>query len=143
MSHKSPKIEALLARFEEKPGFHRHYIGFFHCFNVQLYYEAHDVLEAVWLPIRREPPANYYKGLIQMAGAFVHLQKERLGPSARLFALALVNFEPFPAHHSGIVLDDIRKLCRDYRQAIVDSGETVNPWTTETAPRLALPSLPV
>jgi predicted metal-dependent hydrolase len=139
MSHKSPKIDALLSSFEEKPGFHRHYIGFFHCFNAQLYYEAHDVLEAVWLPIRREPAANFYKGLIQMAGAFVHLQKQRLGPAERLFALALVNFEAYPTCHFGVDLDDIRKICRNYRQSILDSHETVNPWTKQTAPQLALP----
>jgi uncharacterized protein len=143
MSHKSPRIDALLARVEEKPGFQRHYVGFFHCFNARLYYEAHDVLEAVWLPIRRTPPANFYKGLIQMAGAFVHLQKQRLGPAARLFALALANFEAYPARHAGIDLDAIRQVCRDHRHAIVDSGETVNPWTQETAPQLALPSPPL
>jgi predicted metal-dependent hydrolase len=139
MSHKSPKIDALLAGFEELPGFDRHYAGFFHCFNAQLYYEAHDVLEEVWLPIRGQPEARFYQGLIQMAGGFVHLQKERLGPAARLFALALVNFEAYPACHAGIDLDAVRKLCRDYRAAVVDSRETVNPWSKERAPQLALP----
>lgn len=138
-THKSPKIDALVSRFEELPGFSRHYTGYFHCFNAQLYYEAHDVLEEVWLPIRRTPEAKFYQGLIQMAGAFVHLQKERLGPAARLFALALVNFEPFPACHEGIVLDDLRDLCRAYHDAIRASGEKINPWSKDCAPQLALP----
>ena len=139
MSHTSPKIEALLAGFAEVPGFNRHYVGFFHCFNAQLYYEAHDVLEEVWLPIRGQAQAKFYQGLIQMAGGFVHLQKQRLGPAARLLALALVNFEPYSTCHSGIDLDVVRKICREYRQAVVDSGETVNPWSKEGAPQLALP----
>jgi predicted metal-dependent hydrolase len=140
MSHKSPKIEALLARFEEKPGFDRHYTGFFHCFNEQLYYEAHDVLEEVWLPIRGQAQARFYQGLIQMAGGFVHLQKQRLGPAARLFALALANFETYPPRHAGIDLDAIREICRQHRQAVLDSGETANPWSKENAPQLPLPS---
>jgi hypothetical protein len=74
-----------------------------------------------------------------MAGGFVHLQKQRLGPAARLFALALANFEAYPARHDGIDLDAIRDLCRKHRQAIVDSGETINPWTSGRAPQLALP----
>ena len=138
-THKSPKIDALLANFEETPGLDRHYVGFFRCFNEQLYYEAHDVLEEVWLPIRGTPQAKFYQGLIQMAGGFVHLKKDRLGPAARLFALALVNFERYPTCHAGIDLDSSRKICRDYRQAIIDSGETLNPWTKESAPHLILP----
>jgi len=139
MSHKSPKIDALLAGYPELSGFSRHYAGFFHCFNAQLYYEAHDVLEEIWLPVRGTPESKFYKGLIQMAGGFVHLQKQRLGPAGRLFALALANFELYPARHDGIDLDAIRDLCRKHRQAIVDSGETINPWTSGTAPQLALP----
>src|SRR5271156_3893514 len=125
MSHKSPKIEALLAGHEEVPGFDRHYVGFFRCFNAQLYYEAHDVLEEVWLPIRGRPQARFYKGLIQMAGGVVHLQKKRLGPAARLFAVALANFEDYPGHHAGIDLDAIRRICRDYREAVVASHEKI------------------
>ena len=139
MTHKSPKIDALLAGMKEIPGFDRHYVGFFRCFNAQLYYEAHDVLEEVWLPIRGQAQAKFYQGLIQMAGGFVHLQKQRLGPAARLFALALVNFEAYPSCHAGLDLDSIRKVCRTYRQAVIDSGETVNPWSKETAPQLSLP----
>jgi predicted metal-dependent hydrolase len=140
-THKSPKIDALLAQFEHSPEFNRHYVGFFRCFNAQIYYEAHDVLEEVWLPIRGQAQAKFYQGLIQMAGAFVHLQKNRLGPSARLFALALKNFEHYPVRHEGIDLDSVRALCRKYRQAILDSDEKVNPWSKETAPHLALPKL--
>src|ERR1700679_3065875 len=120
MTHKSPKIDALLAGFADLPGFDRHYVGFFRCFIAQLYYEAHDVLEEVWLPIRGQAQAKFYQGLIQMAGAFVHLQKNRLGPSARVFALALKNFEDYPARHEGIDLDAVRSLCRRYRGALID-----------------------
>jgi predicted metal-dependent hydrolase len=139
-THKSPKIDALLAQFEESADFNRHYVGFFRCFNAQIYYEAHDVLEEVWLPIRGQAQAKFYQGLIQMAGAFVHLQKNRLGPAARLFALALKNFELYPDRHAGIKLETVRGLCRQYRQAILDSHEKVNPWSKAHAPHLALPS---
>jgi len=142
MSSKSPKIEALLAGHAELPGFNRHYAGFFRCFNAQLYYEAHEVLEEIWLPIRGEAQANFYQGLIQMAGGFVHLQKQRLGPAARLFALALANFEDYPARHAGIDLDAIRDICRHYRQAVIDSDETRNPWSKDKAPQLEMPSVP-
>jgi predicted metal-dependent hydrolase len=140
MSHKSPKIEALLADIPPGGLYARHYLGYFQCFNRQLYYEAHDVLEELWLPIRGTPPARFYQGLIQVAGGFVHLQKNRIAPAGRLFALALANFEVYPAHHAGIDLEAVRRLCREHRQAILDSGETLNPWSRERAPQLELPN---
>ncbi len=139
-THKSPKIDALLDSHEPIHGFDRHYIGFFNCFNAQLYYEAHDVLEAIWLPIRGQPQAKFYQGLIQTAGGFVHLQKQRLGPAARLFALALANFEAYPRHHAGIDLDAVRQVCRHHREAIIASHEKINPWSPKHPPKLALPA---
>ena len=53
---------------------HPYYRAFFQCWNEQRYYEAHDVLEQVWLKKKSEDE-NFFKGLIQAAGAFVHLQK--------------------------------------------------------------------
>jgi len=141
MNHKSAKIDALLARYTELPSFERHYAGFFRCFNAQLYYEAHEVLEQVWLPIRGQPQARFYQGLIQIAGGFVHLQKERLAPAARLFALALKNFETYPAHHAGIDLDAVRHLCQHYREQILKTQAKVNPWSREHPPQLAFPAI--
>ncbi|MEO8206668.1 MAG: DUF309 domain-containing protein, partial [Chthoniobacterales bacterium] len=60
-------------------GFDARYLGFFDCFNRCLYYEAHDVLEDLWLEKRDENHA-YYKGLIQVAGSYVHLQKQYYRP---------------------------------------------------------------
>jgi predicted metal-dependent hydrolase len=139
MSHKSPKIAALIADIADDGVHSRHYLGYFVCFNRQLYYEAHDVLEELWLPLRGTPPARFYQGLIQVAGGFVHLQKNRIAPAGRLFALALANFEFYPAHHAGIDLDAVRALCRAQRKVILASGETRNPWSPETAPQLAWP----
>jgi predicted metal-dependent hydrolase len=140
-THKSPKIDALLDSFPAPTDFNRHYVGFFRCFNAQLYYEAHDVLEEIWLPMRGTDQARFYQGLIQLAGAFVHMQKARLGPAARLLALALANFEEYPVRHAGINLNLIRKLARDFQKAIVDSSEAVNPWSPQKAPQLALPAM--
>jgi predicted metal-dependent hydrolase len=147
ITHKSPKIAVLLADVADDGIHARHYLGYFACFNKQLYYEAHDVLEELWLPIRGTPQACFYQGLIQMAGGFVHLQKtvtsggrfNRIAPAARLFALALANFEAYPAHHAGIDLDAVRALCHSQRDVILASGETVNPWSPERAPQLEWP----
>lgn len=71
------------------------YTGFFDCFNRRLYFEAHEVLEPLWLEQRGQPGARFYKGLIQFAGAFVHLHQHRPDPAARLLRLARENLRPF------------------------------------------------
>ena len=84
MSTKSAKVAALVAQFRGRD-LDPHYLGYFECFNRRLFYEAHEVLEELWLGQRQGPNALFYKGLIQLAGAFVHLQKSRPQPAAALF----------------------------------------------------------
>ncbi|HSI82712.1 MAG TPA: DUF309 domain-containing protein, partial [Candidatus Methylacidiphilales bacterium] len=115
-----------------------HYPGYFACFNVNLYYEAHDVLEELWLAEKPAPNSDYYKGLIQFAGAFVHLQKQRLNPSFRLFHLALANFQKYPEIHLSFDLANAKRLCLQYIERLENSGFTENPYTPESAPRLSL-----
>src|SRR5438132_14041300 len=53
---------------------HPFYRAFFRCWNEQRYYEAHDVLEQQWLNSNTDD-GIFFKGLIQAAGASMHLQK--------------------------------------------------------------------
>src|SRR5277367_5844608 len=90
------------------------YAGYFALFNQQLFYEAHDVLEDLWLPDRHGPNGAFYKGLIQLAGAFVHLQKNRLRPSAALFKLAQANLRKYPALHEKLDVAAVLKLIEQW-----------------------------
>src|SRR5258706_12623764 len=84
VSHKSARIATMIESFRGREQ-DAHYLGYFDCFNRQLFYEAHDVLEDLWLPDRRGANGNYYKGLIQLAGGFVDLRKKEPGPSTSRF----------------------------------------------------------
>ena len=137
MRAKDQKIADLVERFSGR-GFDAHYLGYFECFNQQLYFEAHEVLEKLWLRERGRPLALFYKGLIQLAGAFVHLQKNRRGPAIALFGLARRNLEPYPKYHEGldlkVVLDTIDRSVRDLSKT---SG--LDPlFCAESAPKLVL-----
>lgn len=114
------------------------YAGYFALFNAREYYEAHDVLEDLWLASRDHPDALFYKGLIQLAGAFVHLQKGRLSPGARLFALAQKNLSLYPDRHHQLAVGQVCHLCDRFRRALEASKFQVNPWSAECAPRLEL-----
>jgi hypothetical protein len=142
VSHKSPKIAALIADLQGRD-LDAHYLGYFACFNRGQFYEAHDVLEELWLADRRGPNGNFYKGLIQFAGAFVHLQKDcpkypRLRPAAALFTLAEDNFRAYPALHERLDLDNVRALIADWRGRLVKMDFARNPLTPDNAPKLTL-----
>ena len=140
MSKKSPKIAALIAD-RQGGAFDAHYLGYFGCFNRQLFYEAHDVLEELWLAQGKDG-VNYafHKGLIQLAGAFVHLQKQRLRPAVALFNLAETNLRRYPTRHDGFDVAAALNLIADWRGRIEAQDFTVNPLRADNAPQLASPS---
>ncbi len=127
---------------------HPCYRGFFRCWNEQKYYEAHDVLEHLWLETTSSD-ADYFKGLIQAAGGFVHLQKHfespqhrvhgrRLGPAVRLFRLAEKNLTPFAPKCYGFDVNHLLGVIRQHAEAIVHSHFTCNPWSPQNSPQLSL-----
>ena len=137
MSHKSARIAAMIESFRGQ-NLDAHYLGYFDCFNRQLFYEAHDVLEDLWLPDRHGANGNFYKGLIQLTGAFVHLQKNRLRPAAALFKLAKTNLEKYPALHEQLDLPIVLRLIAEWLQQLEVNDFTVNPLSAATVPRLVL-----
>ena len=127
---KRERISDFVRSFDEAPPSEMripdYYGVFFQLWNAQRYYEAHDVLEQLWLAEKDLKLARFYQALIQAAGAFVHLQKNfeyplhakhgrRLRPAARLFALALRNLEQFPNEFRALSLEQFRQtLARDH-----------------------------
>ncbi|MGO8930058.1 MAG: DUF309 domain-containing protein [Limisphaerales bacterium] len=112
------------------------YLNYFECFNAQQFFEAHEVLEALWLPRREGPNGPFYKGLIQLAGAFVHLQKNRLGPAAALFKLAQSNLQQYPTTHEGLAVNDLLAMIDDWLDRLKSTDPRVNPYTPAEAPKL-------
>jgi uncharacterized protein len=124
-----------------------YYAAYFQLWNAQKYYEAHDVIEQLWLVERNAELSRFYQALIQAAGAFVHLQKNfqhpshakhsrRLPPATRLFELALENLEDLPNEFRALDLVRFRELLMRYRNEIVAADFRRNPWSPDTAPTL-------
>lgn len=138
MSHKSAKI-AILIENQQGKGRDAHYLGFFECFNQGFYYEAHDVLEELWLPSRKGPNDLFFKGLIQLAGAFVHFQKDRLRPAGALLLLAQDNLTRFPSSHEGLMLSSITELIDVWIARLANREGEANPFKDFPAPILDVP----
>jgi len=154
--NKSRRMETFLGTLgaSQRSGeqaFDRCYLGYFECFNAQRYYEAHDVLEHLWLRDGRESgDYSYYKGLIQLAGAFVHLKLQhahplhpkhgkRLHPARRLFLLATGNIAPYGLSHHGLDLGIPLMIANSMARSLVEGDFTSNPWSPESAPLLPVP----
>ena len=127
-----------------------HYTGYFICFNRGEYYEAHDVLEHLWLRTTGSDH-QFFKGLIQIAGAFVHLRRQYLRPAiprmagdsaprsgsscsgrktSRLSARSTSYFKTGP----------LLALCAHHVSAISASHFTHNPWHPTRLPLLKPPA---
>jgi hypothetical protein len=133
VSKKSGKIAALIADCQGRD-LDAHYLGYFECFNRGWFFEAHDVLEELWLAEGKAGPNyGFYKALIQLAGAFVHLQKNRLGPAAALFRLARTYLARYPDKHERLDLAEVRAWIEEWLTRL--AGAESNPFPAVPAPR--------
>lgn len=135
MSKKTEKILREIERFQghDLPA---HYLGYFDCFNRQLFYEAHDVLEDLWLADRRGVNGDFYKGLIQLAGAFVHVQKSRTGPAMALLRLSRANLKRYAPENERLELAVVAELIEAWLRKI--EAEGASPASLASPPKLAV-----
>ena len=147
---KSERMETFIAGLETGPAGELSpcYLGYFVCFNAAQYYEAHDVLEHLWLQ-GRTTESHFYQGLIQLAGAYVHLRKQhlrpehptdgrRLRPAARLFALARRNLAPYGARYLRLDVARLCRLCEEMIQELEAGDFERNPWHPAHPPQITL-----
>jgi predicted metal-dependent hydrolase len=146
---KNDRMDAWLAAWDQEPSSYlpAEYRAFFFCFNRGEYYEAHDVLEHLWLQCR-DANRLFFQGLIQFAGAFVHLQKHhlfpghpthsrRLSPARRLFALAATNLEGYGPVHLALNLPHLLAVGAQW-SALAAGGKS--PLAVQPPPMLSLDS---
>lgn len=133
MTHKSGRIAAFAANFEGSK-YDARYVGFFHLFNEEEFYQSHDVLEDLWLEVRGTPDDTFYKALIQLAGAFVHLKKSRLRPARSLFRLSKSYLQTFPDLHHGLDLSQTVAEISKWESLLQELAE--NPLDHRRPPKL-------
>jgi uncharacterized protein len=91
-----------------------HLIEFIDCFNRQAYFEAHDVLEELWLVTEGER-RDFYKGLIQTAAVFLKLQQAKPDPAARLAHRAAAHLEKYRPVCDQVNVNEILEWLHDIR----------------------------
>ena len=77
-------------------------------FDRREFWLAHEELEELWQQDRRD----LFKGLIQLAAAFVHVERSNWSGARRLFETALDYLDGYPSPSEGFDLDRIRARAR-------------------------------
>ena len=137
MSHKSDTIARLLAGLHSDR-YDPHYLGYFECFNRQLFYEAHDVLEELWLASKHTLNGRYYQGLIMATGAFVHFQHDRPKGGSNLLKMAIERLKPYGAVHEGFEVGKFVEVLESWLYLVDSTDCKENPFHPKLAPKLSL-----
>jgi predicted metal-dependent hydrolase len=114
------------------------YLGYFECFNQRLFFEAHEVLEGLWLGERGKADDAFYKGLIQFAGAFVHVQKGRVQPARSLLKLAAANLRRYAPRHQRLNVAAVLEMIARCEETLRNSGARSGSATFPEFPRLGI-----
>jgi len=81
------------------------------CYNAAEFFAAHEAWESLWLAAP-EPEKTFLQGVIQVAAAFHHLQRNNPLGATRLLHASLRRLDPRPADFGslslGLFRDDIR-----------------------------------
>ncbi|GMV86782.1 MAG: hypothetical protein AMXMBFR80_26370 [Dehalococcoidia bacterium] len=83
-------------------------------FNRGLFYECHETLEEIWQQ-EHGPVRDLYKGLIQVAAAFVHITRGNYAGAERLCRTALGYLAPYRG--SGALGFDVDRIASDVEDA--------------------------
>lgn len=78
-------------------------------FNSGRFFECHESFEEIWHE-EQGPLRNFYKGLIQIAAAFVHLSRGKYTGADRLLRTGLGYLEPY--RPEGAMGFDVEAICR-------------------------------
>ena len=90
---------------------------FWELFNEEKFFEAHEVLETLWRQTHG-PERDFYQGLIQVAAAFVHVQKKTPDGGYKLLKKAADKLEKYGPAFQGIDLACLLKQAR----LVLDEG---------------------
>lgn len=105
----------------------RRLVEFIHLFNTKKFFEAHEVLEELWLESHGDEK-EFYKGLIQCAAAFVHLQRKNPQGANKLLERAMNHLQNFPSSYGSI---DLGRLLKEvnifFRNALDDKQQSTRP----------------
>ncbi len=86
---------------------------FIRLFNNQAFFEAHEVLEDLWLETAGEQK-RFYQGLIQCAVAFAHWKRNNPKGANQVGSRALEALKTFHSEMEGIQVEKLIQECESF-----------------------------
>ncbi|MBI5154409.1 DUF309 domain-containing protein [Candidatus Poribacteria bacterium] len=111
------------------------YLEFFRLFNQRKFFEAHEVLEELWV-IEAGPLRDYYKGLIMASAAICLWRRGTPAGARRLHVLSQAYLSAYPDFFEGFAL-------REFREAMAALFRPLAEATAEATPTLDCGQIPV
>ncbi len=90
-------------------------------FNDRSFFEAHEVLELLWLETEGREK-DFYKGLIQCAAAFVHHQRGNPKGAQKLYQRANSYLKSYLPHFGGINTEKLASEFQDFFETNRDTS---------------------
>jgi predicted metal-dependent hydrolase len=87
------------------------------CYRAEKFFAAHEHWEIVWLT-SREPEKSFLQGLIQVAAAFHHLQRDNPLGTRLLLQRARARLENYPEYFGGINVGSLLQEIEQCLQAL-------------------------
>ncbi len=87
-------------------------------FNSGLYFESHESLEEIWQEEQGDV-RDLYKGVIQVAAAFVHITRENCTGARRLLTTALGYLDPYRQYPTTLGIH-VETFCRDAERCLAE-----------------------
>lgn len=106
-------------------------------FNARAYFEAHEVLEDLWV-MEPGPLRNYYKGLIMAAVALLHWRRGNASGAWKLCRDGLLYLDAYPEFVEGFALGEFRTRMRALFAPLAAGERNAPAPAEETHPVLAL-----
>ena len=113
------------------------YEDYFRLFNERDFFEAHEVLEDLWV-MEVGYLRNYYKGLIMMAVAILHWQRGNRRGSLRLYHDSMDYLIEYPEKIEGFHLDDFRHRMKDLFRPLTLAPKEADPPEDSEIPLLEI-----
>ena len=118
------------------PSYDPRYLKYFEHFGQGDYFEAHEVLEALWLEDHSES-RDFYKGLIQAAVTLHHIETGNRGGAKKVHRTAVGYLKSYEPTHLGL---DVTKFVSDFTVCLDNALSKPDPITLDptTVPRPSL-----
>lgn len=116
------------ADFRQEPGLQQG----IDLFNAGEFWEAHEAWEGAWMPHRKEPGSDFFKGLIQVAAGWHHYGKRNRSGALIKWGTGADYLRPFLPSAHGV---DVQPLVAQTDAARDRLGAA--DWVDLTPPRLS------